>query len=127
MLEMHKNLPKPLVFWATNFYAVVDKNTCQGCGLCEKSCQVGAVRVSEKKQVAVVNLNRCLGCGICVSRCPTESISLAKKVKEVVPPQTREELMDILMARKKGRFGKMVLTGKLFFDAVRTGQMHLLK
>ncbi|MFH1934476.1 MAG: 4Fe-4S dicluster-binding protein [Pseudomonadota bacterium] len=127
MLTLHKNLPKPLDFWATNYHAVVDKNTCEGCGNCEESCQVGAVSVSEKKQYAVVNLDRCLGCGVCVSNCPTESISLLKKPTEVIPPQTREELFDIIMDRKKGRFGKLMLTGKLFFDAVRTGQTHLLK
>jgi len=127
MLDMHKNLPKPLDFWATNFHAIVDNNTCEGCGNCEESCQVSAVSVSEKEQYAVVNLDRCLGCGVCVSNCPTESISLLKKPTEVVPPQTREELIDIIMDRKKGRFGKFMLTGKLFFDAVRTGQTHLLK
>jgi len=127
MLDMHKNLPKPLDFWATNFHAIVDNNTCEGCGNCEESCQVGAVSVSEKEQYAVVNLGRCLGCGVCVSNCPTESISLLKKPTEVIPPQTREELIDIIMAGKKGRFGKLMLTGKLFFDAVRTGQTHLLK
>jgi len=127
MLSMHKILPKPLDFWATNFHAVVDRNTCEGCGNCEESCQVNAVSVSEKEQYAVVNLDRCLGCGVCVSNCPTESISLLKKSAEVIPPQTREELIDIIMARKKGRWGKLMLTGKLFFDAVRTGQTHLLK
>jgi H+/Na+-translocating ferredoxin:NAD+ oxidoreductase subunit B len=127
MLAIHKILPKPLDFWATNFHAVVDKNTCNGCGSCEKSCQVSAVSVSEKGQYAVVNPDRCLGCGLCVSNCPTESISLLKKPIEIIPPQTREELIDIIMDRKKGRFGKLVLTGKLFFDAVRTGRTHLLK
>jgi Pyruvate/2-oxoacid:ferredoxin oxidoreductase delta subunit len=127
MLDLHKNLPKPLDFWATNFHAVVDKKTCEGCGNCEESCQVDAVSVSEKEPYAVVNLDRCLGCGVCVSDCPAESISLLKKPTEVIPPQTREELIDIIMDRKKGRFGKLMLTGKLFFDAVRTGQTHLLK
>jgi Pyruvate/2-oxoacid:ferredoxin oxidoreductase delta subunit len=127
MLTLHKNLPKPLNFWATNFHAVVDKNTCEGCGNCEESCQVGAVSVSEEDRYAVVNLDRCLGCGVCVSNCPTGSISLFKKPTEVIPPQTREELFDIIMDRKKGRFGKLMVTGKLFFDAVRTGQTHLLK
>ena len=127
MLDLHKNLPKPLDFWATNFHAVVDKNTCEGCGVCEESCQVDAVNVSEKEQYAVVNLDRCLGCGVCVSNCPIESISLLKKPTEVVPPRTREELFDIIMDKKKGKLGKLILTGKLFLDAVRTGQTHLLK
>jgi Pyruvate/2-oxoacid:ferredoxin oxidoreductase delta subunit len=127
MLDAHKKIPKPLEFWASNFHAVVDTNTCEGCGTCEQSCQVGAVSVSENKQQAVVDLNRCLGCGVCVSNCPTESISLLKKPTEVRPPQTREDLYEIIMAKKKGRLGKLKLTGKMFIDAARTGQTNLLK
>jgi electron transport complex protein RnfB len=127
MLDLHKNLPKPLDFWASNFQAMVDTKTCEGCGTCEEWCQVGAVSVSEKIHQAVVDLNRCLGCGVCVSNCPTESLSLFKKPTEVRPPQTREDLYEIIMAKKKGRLGKLKLTGKIFIDAVRTGQTHLLK
>jgi Pyruvate/2-oxoacid:ferredoxin oxidoreductase delta subunit len=127
MLRLHKDLPKPLDFWATNFHAVVDGNTCEGCGNCEESCQVAAVKVCEKEQVAVVNRDRCIGCGICVSSCPTESISLLKNPVETIPPKNREELFDILMDRKKGKFGKWILTGKLVLDAIRTGRTDLLK
>jgi Pyruvate/2-oxoacid:ferredoxin oxidoreductase delta subunit len=127
MLDLHKNIPKPLDFWASNFQAVVDTETCEGCGTCEEWCQVGAVSASENNQHAVVDLNRCLGCGVCVSNCPTESISLVKNPSEVTPPTTREELYEIIMAKKKGRLGKLKLTGKMFVDAVRTGQTNLLK
>ncbi len=92
-----------------------------------RRCQVGAVRVSEKKQLAVVDLDRCLGCGVCVPVCPTKSIILVKKPVEVKPPQTREELHEIIMAGKKGRLGKLKLTGKLIVDTIRTGHMDLLK
>jgi hypothetical protein len=37
----------------------------------------------------------------CVSNCPTESISLLKKSTEGRPPKTRQELYDIIMAKKK--------------------------
>jgi len=127
MLNAHKGLPKPLTYWATNYFAVVDTETCKGCGTCEKNCQVDAVKVSEKEKSAVVNLDRCIGCGICVSKCPTESISLSKKSKEASPPQNSEELLDIIAENKKGKFGKLMVTGKLIYDAVRTGQTHLLK
>lgn len=127
MLAVHKNIPKPLEFWASNFQAVVDTETCVGCGTCQQWCQVGAVSVSENKQQAVVDLNRCLGCGVCVANCPTESISLLKKPTEVRPPQTREDLYEIIMARKKGRLGKLKLTGKMLVDAVRTRLTNLLR
>ena len=127
MLAVHKIIPKPLDFWASNFQAEVDRATCVGCGSCEEWCQVGAVSVSESSQKAAVDLNRCIGCGVCVSNCPTESISLLKKPTEVRPPQTREDLYEIIMAKKKGRFGKLKLTGKMLIDAVRTGQTNLLR
>jgi Pyruvate/2-oxoacid:ferredoxin oxidoreductase delta subunit len=127
LLDAHKKIPKPLEFWVSNFHAVVDTNTCEGYGACEKRCQVGAVSVFENKQKAVVDLNRCLGCGVCVSNCPTKSISLLKKPTEVRPPQTREDLHEIIMAKKKGKLEKLKLTGKMFIDAVRTGQTYLLK
>lgn len=127
MLKFHKSIPKPVGYWATNFYAVVDKSSCKACGTCEKMCQVVAITIPGDKQPPNVNLDRCLGCGVCVSNCPTESISLMKKPTEAIPPQTREELHDILMDKKKGKLGKLMVTGKLLYDAVTTGQTHLLK
>jgi len=127
MLRMHRDLPKPLNFWAANFYATVDSDACDGCGACMKRCQVGAVSVSRKKPPAVVNRDRCIGCGVCVPLCPTRSITLVKKPAEVRPPQTREDLHDIIMDGKTGRLGKLKLTGKLIVDSVRTGHMNLLK
>ena len=69
----------------------------------------------------------CTACGDCEPVCPTKSITLAKKSAEVRPPQTREDLHDIMMAGKKGRLEKLKLTGKLIVDSVRTGHMNLFK
>lgn len=126
MLRIHRSLPKPLDFWASNFQAVVDASACDGCGVCEKRCQVRAVSVSGKKEPAVVDLNRCIGCGLCVPACPKKAISIHKKAVETKPPQTKDELYDIIMAKKKGKLGKLKLTGKLFIDAIRTGRTDLL-
>jgi electron transport complex protein RnfB len=127
MLGLHAMLPKPLDFWASNFQATVDTSACNGCGVCEKRCQVGAVRVSTKEKTAGVNRDRCIGCGLCVPACAQNAISLTKKQKEVIPPQTREDLYEIIMTNKKGRLGKFKLNMKLFIDAVRTGRTDLLK
>ena len=128
ILAMHKSLPKPVDFWAANFYARVDTDLCDGCGVCEKRCQTGAVIVSENgRKISTVDLNRCIGCGVCVPTCPQKAMSLQKKPAEIQPPQTREELYDIIMTNKKGKLGKLKLTGKLVVDAVRTRQTHLLK
>jgi Na+-translocating ferredoxin:NAD+ oxidoreductase subunit B len=126
MLQMHTHLPKPLDYWASNFQAAVDPGACNGCGVCEERCQVGAVSVAEKNQPAVVDSNRCIGCGLCVPTCANNAISLSKKKGEVEPPQTREDLYEIIMANKKGKFGKFKLHMKFLIDTVRAGRTDLL-
>jgi Pyruvate/2-oxoacid:ferredoxin oxidoreductase delta subunit len=127
MLRMQQRLPKPLEFWASNFYAVIDSAACNGCGTCAKRCQTAAARIEAAQQKAVLNLDRCIGCGNCVPTCPQKAISLVKKPVEVRPPQNREALLDILGAHKQGRWGKIKVAGKFLVDAIRTGQTHLLK
>ncbi len=112
-LSVHKMLPRPLEFWATNFNAVVDTDLCNGCGACAKRCQVDAVKVAAKEEPAVVDLNRCIGCGLCVAVCPQKAISLMEKQAEVVPPKTREELYDIIMDHKKGELEKLKILEKM--------------
>jgi len=124
---MQKTLPKPVDFWASNFYATVNTEECNGCGVCEERCQVGAAKVSEETEQSSVDLNRCIGCGVCVPTCAAEAMSLQKKSAEVKPPETKEDLYEIIMSHKKGKLGKMKVTGKLVVDAIKTGQTHLLK
>jgi len=127
MLRIQKRLPLPLDFWASNFQATMDSELCTGCGICQRHCQVDAVTISAQSKVAVVAGDRCIGCGICVAACPTSAISLEKKSKDTVPPETREDLLDIITDNKKGRLNKLMLTGKLVFDAIRTGKTDLIK
>jgi H+/Na+-translocating ferredoxin:NAD+ oxidoreductase subunit B len=113
MLGIQKALPRPVDFWATNFQAAVDAEACSGCELCVERCQVDTVSMDEDQSISVINLNRCIGCGNCVSTCPEEAIQLVKRDKEVAPPESLEELYDIIMANKKGRLGKLKLAAKL--------------
>lgn len=103
LLSMQKNSPKPVDFWAANFYAVVDTEACDGCGNCEKRCQVDAATVAEEEEKAAVNLDRCIGCGLCVPTCPKDAIHLEKKPLETKPPRDREELLEIIKENKKGK------------------------
>lgn len=126
MLGMQKRLPRPLDFWSANFFARVDTDACNGCGVCEKRCQVGAAGVAEATRQSAIDLSRCIGCGVCVPTCPKKALSLKKKQVETKPPKTREDLYETIMAHKKGRLGKLRLTGKLAIDALLTGQTRLL-
>jgi len=48
-----------------------------------------------------------------------KALSLQKKSTEIKPPHTREDLYDIIMAKKKNRWGKFKLIGKLLVDSLR--------
>lgn len=127
MLQMHKSLPIPVDFWATNYFAQVDPHTCNGCGICARRCQVDALTVLGPKKPARIDLNRCLGCGQCVTVCPQEAITLHKKAAAIEPPETRETLLEILKAHRNGPLGTARLIGKLVVDMLRTGNFDLIK
>ncbi|MBU2498325.1 MAG: 4Fe-4S binding protein [Proteobacteria bacterium] len=113
MLAVHKALPRPVAFWATNYHASVDPDECTGCGTCEERCQVDAIKVDDTEGISKVNLDRCIGCGNCVTTCPSEAVHLEKKEEEARPPETNEDLYDIIMANKKGKLGKLKLAARL--------------
>jgi len=56
--------------------------------------------LDEEEGISVVDLKRCLGCGLCVTSCQDEAIELRKKETEVVPPQTDEEMFEVIMSNK---------------------------
>ena len=100
MLKLLKVIPNPVRYWATNFFAEVDPELCVGCGTCVERCQAGAIKLDDQAQVSVVDLTRCLGCGLCVASCSTGAIKLRKKETEMVPPQTEEEMLEIIITDK---------------------------
>ena len=56
--------------------AVVDPETCIGCGVCERVCPFGAITVPVKKQPAVVVTAACAGCGTCAAECRFGAITM---------------------------------------------------
>lgn len=52
---------------------VCDSNLCTGCGICESSCPVGAVKVLSG--VAVADSGQCTKCCACVKGCPSGALS----------------------------------------------------
>ncbi len=58
---------------ADSLHAVVDQDTCIGCGACAGGCPAEAITVDSH---AEVDPSKCVGCGACTSTCPVEAIKL---------------------------------------------------
>ncbi len=54
--------------------AVVNVETCTGCGECVQVCPLGSIEIKNDK--AVVDADTCGDCGACVDACPTQSITV---------------------------------------------------
>ena len=113
LLEMVNAMPCPANFVASNYYVENNSDSCKGCTKCVDICQMDAVQM--KDNTAVIDRRKCIGCGVCVAACKVESLSLIKKQGDTIPPQTTEDLYDVIMSNKKkgikkyfGLFTKML-------------------
>jgi electron transport complex protein RnfB len=97
-----KGHPRWADFYATNYYAEVDPELCQGCGTCVKRCQMEALSIVDG--IAVVNLDRCIGCGNCVVSCEEKAMHLHKKEKELVLPKDKDAMFMKLISTKVGKW-----------------------
>ncbi len=110
-LTVVKKLPRPVDYFATNYYSEVDENLCEGCGTCVERCQMNALTLVDN--ISQVNLDFCLGCGNCVSSCPSGAIHLVKKSKELVPPKDFKKLFIKILMKKKGFIGTLKMLGRM--------------
>ena len=60
--------------------ASVDKELCDGCGVCKTVCRVEAISIVETNdgngKIALVDPETCEGCGVCVSSCPSGAMDM---------------------------------------------------
>ena len=115
VLRSLKRYPVPASLVASSFFASLNTDTCKGCGLCTKRCQMEALHLNNKK--SVLDLNRCIGCGLCVSTCPTHTLSLVRKPKEKQPYVPKDIIeTNIRLGKSRGKLGM----GKLIVMQVRS-------
>ena len=71
----------------SRYVSSVDRELCDGCGVCATRCQFGAISIVDSE--AAVDKEKCFGCGLCASKCPTDAIQL-------IPVRGPEHIVDKL-------------------------------
>ena len=105
----------PLGVAKTNYTLQLDTETCLGCGLCQKACNVAALQMIDvengkrRKRVQVMSDN-CLGCGACISACPSQSLSLVHAAGRPIPPEKKKDLFQQILKEKK-RLTPFIVSG----------------
>ncbi len=96
----------PMGVAKTNYTLQIEAETCLGCGLCAKACNVAALEMvgaenGKKKKIAKVIGDNCLGCGACISACPSKSLSLVYAAGRPVPLEKKKDLFKQILKEKK--------------------------
>jgi ferredoxin len=82
MTHVRKDYP---VMFRAEWVAEVSVDACNGCRLCMRQCQYGAIRYSSNNKKVVIDPTACYGCGVCRAVCKRDAITLSSRlnVKEV--------------------------------------------
>ncbi len=96
-----------------NYTLEVNRETCLGCGICNKVCNVEALDLTplvkgEKRKLKIAE-DICLGCGACISACKTESLSLKPMQRPPTPERKKDLFVKIL--KEKKRFTPFLVQG----------------
>jgi Na+-translocating ferredoxin:NAD+ oxidoreductase subunit B len=100
VLTSAKQFPKPAELYHSNYIASSTAETCTGCGVCAKRCQMDAITIDEKK--ARVNPDRCIGCGNCVPTCKPGAMHLDARPSVVVPEKNQMAFYRKIIMKKRG-------------------------
>ena len=104
----------PLGIAKAGYTLEIDSESCKGCGLCARACNVGALEAVDRegggpKKLMMVSEEKCLGCGACISACKTDSLSLRPEVRPEPPLKKRDLFARIL--KEKKRYAPYVVEG----------------
>ncbi len=70
------------IMFRAEYVARVDPDACNGCKVCIRQCQYGAMRYSSVNKKVLVDPTACYGCGVCRSACFHDAIGLFARSEE---------------------------------------------
>ena len=59
----------------------IDREKCNGCGLCASACPADSVEVKDKKAKMTEEFPMCFGCGNCTAICPEQAIEITRFIE----------------------------------------------
>ncbi len=92
----------------SNYVAHVHEDDCNGCGLCARSCPIGAISLKKilvptEKMFPEIDESICFGCGVCAKSCKKSALHLSAREHRVITPETAFHRM-ALTALERGKF-----------------------
>ncbi len=60
----------------------IDNAKCTLCGLCDRRCPAGAIRVDREKEQLLIDRTKCIACGECIYECPEKCLEMSREYTE---------------------------------------------
>ena len=81
----------------TRGHIVISAEPCILCGICERKCPGGAIKVDKAARTWTINRMACVQCNYCVESCPTTCLEMDNRY---IPPGT-EKVVDTVTVPEK--------------------------
>ena len=101
----------------SNFITKADKESCIGCGKCEKICPVDAIEIIREgpARKAVVDEKKCIGCGVCLKHCPAGALIFEPRPNRLITPLDTTHRI-VVMATERGLLQELIFDNKVLFS-----------